>query len=230
MTSTANKVAGQSSDLNSRARTLGSRPQVPTGNFIVLDFESTCSTEGGELIVPREFREIIEIGALVVNERLEVVDSFSHFVSPVRYPTLSKFCTELTTITQADVDSAESFPTVSTALAELAVKHEISWWGSWGKYDRNQLTQDVEFHSVTDPLPQPHFNLKADFSARQGIRRRLGLSGGLRFAHLQFEGTAHRAIDDTRNIVRLLPWILGDASADSAQNVPQSSIEEGVVP
>jgi inhibitor of KinA sporulation pathway (predicted exonuclease) len=27
---------------------------------------------------------------------------------------------------------------------------------------------------------------------------------------LTFEGTAHRGIDDARNMARLLPWIFGD--------------------
>ena len=40
---------------------------------------------------------------------LTIVDEYRRFVKPVWRPTLSQFCTELTGITQADVNSADSF-------------------------------------------------------------------------------------------------------------------------
>ncbi len=195
---------------NASQRTLGPKLDVPAGNFVVLDFEATCSNGPGPIQVPRNEMEVIEIGAIAVNEELEPISEFARFVHPVRHQTLSDFCTELTTITQADVDEAEPFYQVAAEMALWAAEHEISWWGSWGKYDRSQLTQDVQFHRVPDPLPQPHFNIKEAFTARQSIKRRLGLGGAVKLAGLEFEGTAHRAISDARNIVRVLPFVLGD--------------------
>lgn len=200
----------------------------PKGNFIVLDFESTCS-DSEDATVPRNEMEVIEVGAIAVSPDLTVISEFSSFVQPVRHPLLTDFCKGLTSIQQEDVDGAERFPFVSSELAFWAADHDVEWWGSWGKYDRNQLTQDLEFHRVPDPLSYPHFNLKAIFSERQELKRRLGLSGALKVAGLQFEGTAHRAIDDTRNIVRLLPWILGD-SAVATRKFQGSDVEEGMVP
>ncbi len=215
---------------NTATRALGPKLRIPSGNFIVLDFEATCSNGPGPIQVPRNEMEIIEIGAIAVGPDLQPIAEFAEFVHPVRHQMLSDFAKELTTITQADVDNAEPFYQVSQALALFAAEHGVSWWGSWGKYDRNQLTQDVQFHRVPDPLPQPHFNLKEAFSERQGIKRRLGLGGAVTKAGLQFQGTAHRAIADTRNIARLLPWILGDAAVANPQSFPQSAVEEGRVP
>lgn len=213
----------------SQHRELGELLPVPSGNFIVLDFEATCSNPGNSVQVPRGEMEIIEIGALAVSPELEVLGEFPRFVRPVRNPVLSEFATELTTITQAEVDGAEDFPTVAAELALWAAEHEISWWGSWGKYDRNQLTQDVRFHRVPDPLPQEHFNIKEAFSARQNIKRRLGLGGAVKMAGLDFAGTAHRAIDDTRNIARILPFVLGEAAVKNPAGFSKDSIEEGRV-
>lgn len=215
---------------NANQRPLGPRLPVPAGNFIALDFEATCSNGSGPIEVPRGEMEIIEIGAIAVDENLNTLSEFPRFIRPVRHRTLSAFATELTTITQSEVDEADPFYEVSKELAAWAAEHGVTWWGSWGKYDRNQLTQDVRFHRVPDPLPQPHFNLKEAFSARQKISRRLGLGGAVKTAGLSFQGTAHRAIDDTRNIVRLLPWILGDAAVANPRGFSPSAVEEGRVP
>jgi len=214
--------------MTASTRTLGPRLPVPSGNFVVLDFEATCSNGTGPIEVPRGEMEIIEIGAIAVDPELNTLSEFARFVRPVRHTTLSAFATELTTITQADVDAAEDFKAVAAELALWAAENEISWWGSWGKYDRSQLTQDVRFHRFPDPLPQPHFNIKESFSERQGIKRRLGLGGAVKTAGLSFEGTAHRAISDTRNIARLLPWILGTAVLANPTDFSQADIEERV--
>lgn len=206
---------------------LGPKPTVPGGNFVVLDFEATCSEKTDAIQVPKGEKEIIEIGAIALDPELNVLSEFASFVRPVRNPTLSAFATELTTITQADVDAAYGFETVAAELALWVAENEIIWWGSWGKYDRNQLTQDVRFHRVPDPLPQPHFNIKEAFSARQSIKRKLGLSGAVRFTGLEFEGTAHRAISDTRNIARILPWVLGDGLT-TGRSFAESDVEEFV--
>lgn len=200
----------------------------PSGNFLVLDFEATCS-EDENRTVPVEEMEIIEVGALILSPDLNVLSEFSHFVKPVRHPILTDFCKNLTTITQNDVSNAKSFKEISSELAFWAADHEIAWWGSWGKYDRKQLSKDVAYHSLADPLDYPHFNLKEEFSASQGIKRRLGLAGALKLADLKFEGTAHRAIDDTRNICRLLPWIFGHNTVSKSNGFSPSDIEEGKV-
>lgn len=203
--------------------TLGNKPAVPRGNFIILDFEATCDDRGS---IPRGEMEIIEIGAVVVSdETLEPISEFSSFVRPVRHATLTDFCTSLTTITQRDVDAAEGFRAVSESLAAWGTENEVVWWGSWGDYDWNQLAKDVRYHRVTNPLPRTHFNVKRAFSERQLLRKQLGLGGAIRQAGMSFDGTAHRGIDDSRNIVRLLPHILGDAVLAN-RNFPPSAVEE----
>lgn len=197
---------------------LGAKLPIPDGNGIILDFEASCDNQGS---IPRNEMEIIEIGALVVSgETGEPISEFSSFIRPVRHATLTDFCTGLTTITQQDVDAAEPFCVVAEALAAWSAENEVVWWGSWGGYDRNQLAQDVRFHRVVNPLPQPHFNVKAGFADRQGLRKQLGLGGAIRRAGLTFQGTAHRGIDDARNIVRLLPYITGDAVLTGSDSFP----------
>ena len=55
-------------------------------------------------------------------------------------------------------------------------------------------------------IPGPHLNLKAEFPKRAGGKERVGVSHALIQVGLEFRGTAHRGIDDARNIARLLPY------------------------
>lgn len=172
-------------------------------HLLVVDLEATCDRED----MPREETEIIEIGAVLVEPvGLTAVRSFQTFVRPVVHPVLTRFCTELTTIRQADVDEAPLFPEALEALrAWLTVSSLLC---SWGRYDRNQLQRDADRHKVRLPFGKGHLDIKAAFAEQAGIRA-TGVRGALREVGLTFEGTPHRGIDDARNIARLLPWALG---------------------
>lgn len=211
---------------NANTVQLGERLETPPGVFLILDFESTCSDDGS---LPRNESEIIEIGAVAVDgQTLEPIGEFQAFIKPKLHPKLTDFCKELTSITQEDVDTAEEFEEVANSLFRFAFLHGVEWWGSWGKYDFNKLNEDVALNNYhSHPLPWEHFNVKEAFSDRQKLKRRLGLSGALKLAGLTFDGTAHRGIDDAKNIVRLLPYIVGDEVLAS-RNFSQDAVEEGV--
>lgn len=180
--------------------------------YLVVDLEATCDDAGA---VPREQMEIIEIGAvLVAGDSLDPIADWQSFVRPQRHPELTSFCTELTSITQAQVDASPPFPEVLDAFC--------SWWGalvrsghgapifcSWGDYDRKQFKQDCMHHGLKYPLPARHINVKGEFSKALGSSRKFGMAGALKKVGLPLVGTHHRGIDDARNIAKLLPWALG---------------------
>lgn len=174
--------------------------------LLVIDLEATCDDRGA---VPKHEMEIIEIGAVLVDTRtLDPVDDFQAFVRPRRHPTLTPFCTQLTSITQAQVDGGVSFPEAMTAMRRF-VGMRAALFASWGDYDRNQFVQDAHFHRVSLPFGARHFNIKKAFSTALGESKRFGMAGALARVGLPLEGTHHRGIDDARNIARLLPWALG---------------------
>lgn len=183
--------------------------RTPT-HYLVIDLEATCDDQDR---IPRDQSEIIEIGAVLVEQTsLKPVAELQTFVRPVRHPKLTPFCTRLTTITQAQVDAAPSF---AAAVAQLRafVQGRDALFCSWGNYDRNQLERDARRHGVALPLGRDHWNLKESFARAAGLAgadgRRLGNVQALRLVGLRPEGTVHRGIDDARNIARLLPYCLG---------------------
>lgn len=173
--------------------------------FLVIDLEATCDEEGR---IPEKIMEIIEIGAVLVDgATLEPVGEFATFVRPVIRPTLTAFCTKLTTITQADVDGAPTFPAAIEALGRFVGERD-ALFGSWGDYDRKQFEIDANRWGVPLPL-RGHMNIKKRFSAALGETTRYGMASALERLGLPLQGTHHRGIDDARNIARILPYAIG---------------------
>jgi inhibitor of KinA sporulation pathway (predicted exonuclease) len=175
---------------------------IPNDYYLLIDLEATCSNDES---LPRHEMEIIEIGAVMQNARtFEVVSEFQTFICPIRHPRLTAFCTELTTITQADVDQAPRFPVALAAMQEWMYQFDNSLFCSWGDYDHHQFVQDCGFHGVGYPFLSGHLNLKPEFSRSLDIKKKLGLAQALRHLGLDFAGTHHRGIDDARNIARIV--------------------------
>ena len=176
-------------------------------NYLVIDLEATCSNDGS---VPKHEMEIIEIGAVMVAAKdLEPVDEFQTFIKPVRHPALTEFCTELTSIAQADVANAPAFPVAIEALRTWMDRFADVLFCSWGDYDRKQFRMDCSHHKVPYPFGPDHLNIKRAFAKRQCLPKSVGMAQALRRVGLPLNGTHHRGIDDARNIARLLPHALG---------------------
>ena len=172
----------------------------------------TCWKNRGDRV-----NEIIEIGAVAIDEFGEEIASFQSFVKPQLNPTLSEFCIELTSIQQTDVDAASSFFDVHQVFVEWIHEYAGSVYRiwSWGNYDRKQFESDCKIHHLsTEWLDGRHFNLKADF-ARHRKAKQVGMSRALKICKLELIGTHHRGIDDARNIGRIfvidMDWYLQHA-------------------
>ncbi|WP_017939303.1 exonuclease domain-containing protein [Zestomonas thermotolerans] len=178
-----------------------------TALWLVIDLEATTE-EGGW---PLAEMEIIEIGATLVDASGHELDHFQRFVRPLRRPHLTAFCRELTHISQANIDSAQPFPTVWAQCERWLGPHRerLAGWASWGDYDRQQLLQEWHQHSLDSLLAGlPHHNLKQRFARARQLPRPVGLNMALQLAGLSFQGQQHRALEDARNTARLLPLVL----------------------
>jgi inhibitor of KinA sporulation pathway (predicted exonuclease) len=174
---------------------------IPNPHYLIIDLEATCSADN---TVPRTEMEIIEIGAVIQNAKtFEIESTFQTFVRPVRHPRLTDFCTQLTTITQADVDPAPYFPEALANLVAWLQPFPDARFCSWGAYDKGQLLQDCAHHHLPYPLGPDHFNLKTAFAAATNKRKAMGLDAALRLLNLPLQGTHHRALDDAQNIARI---------------------------
>ncbi|MET7440493.1 MULTISPECIES: 3'-5' exonuclease [unclassified Streptomyces] len=175
----------------------------------VIDVEATC-WDGQP--PPGSVSEIIEIGLAVVDvSARRRVSRHRILVRPAR-SAVSDFCTELTGLTQAEVEQGVTF---ADACRILVQDHEAGErpWASWGEYDRRQFARQSQAHEVAYPFGRPtertHTNAKAVFAAAYGLRKKPGMAHALQIAGLPLEGRHHRGEDDAYNIAALVLDLVG---------------------
>ncbi|NUT93163.1 MAG: exonuclease domain-containing protein [Saccharothrix sp.] len=166
----------------------------------VVDVEATC-WEGSP--PPTQTNEIIEIGLTVVDLDAGVRTARHRILVRPRRSRVSAFCTELTGLTQAEVDTGVTF---AEACRTLAAEHGTNKapWASWGDYDRKQFTRQCEATNTRYPFSRDHTNAKAVFTEAHGLRKRPGMAQALEIAGLPLEGRHHSGEDDAWNIAALV--------------------------
>ena len=176
--------------------------------IIVVDLECTCCDDDS---FPREEMEIIEIGAAIYQaDNFQLIDKFSELVLPKKHLILTKFCTNLTGITQKELEEkGEKFELVIEQLQEwIDFTEGNRCWGSWGAFDFYKMKSNCHQNRVFNPFEfLEHINLKEEFSKKIGKRKGYGLRRALSIGGFEFEGIPHRALPDTLNTGRLLPLI-----------------------
>lgn len=180
------------------------RAPDPTALLNVIDVEATC-WDGQP--PPGSVNEIIEIGLTVVDVAARRrVSRHRILVRPSR-SRVSPFCTELTGLTQAEVDQGVSYAEACRILVDDHAAADRPW-ASWGDYDRNQFARQSRADRVAYPFGHPvertHTNAKAVFTTAYGLRRKPGMSQALRIAGLPLEGRHHSGEDDAWNIAALV--------------------------
>ncbi|HEY7597478.1 MAG TPA: 3'-5' exonuclease [Actinophytocola sp.] len=166
----------------------------------VVDVEATCWRGDPP---PGERSEIIEIGLTVVDLAAgERVSRHGILVRPA-HSRVSEFCTELTSLTQAEVDGGVGF---AEACRRLAGEHAAPTrpWASWGDYDRNQFTRQCRADGVGYPFGPVHTNVRAAFTEAHALHRRPAMPEALTLAGLPLDGRHHRGADDAWNIAALV--------------------------
>ncbi len=180
------------------------RRKINLDQIIVVDLEATCWK--GKPPADQQ-QEIIEIGVctldLQTGERLE---RESILVKPT-LSTVSEFCTELTTLTQEQVDQGISFKEACRILKKKYKSQERTW-ASYGDYDRAKFVQQCADFGLPYPFSDRHINVKNLFAVVHGLSREVGMAKALEYRKMDLEGTHHRGDDDAWNTAKLLSELL----------------------
>lgn len=181
--------------------------------ILVIDIEATCwkdrPPEGEEA-------EIIEIGlATLDTATCERVKKESILVRPER-SRVSAFCTELTTLTQDDVEHGMSLADACARLKKRYRSRNLTW-ASFGDYDRRQFERQCARDGIQYPFGATHLNVKNLLAFALGMRHEVGMAKALELAGLPLEGTHHRGVDDAWNIAALLGFLLRRLRSESSE-------------
>lgn len=162
-------------------------------NYIIFDLELNS-----KIFKSKVPNEIIEIGAVKLNDQLESVDFFQAFVKPKVHRKLFPVVKRKTNIQQQDVNDARSFKEV---LAEFK-----KWIGSdyvlcsWGYDDIHHLKLNCQFNRYSSKWVDNYIDVQKHFSkiydAPAG--QRYGLSKALELLEIPVEDELHRADADAK--------------------------------
>lgn len=120
---------------------------------------------------------------------------------------VSPFCTQLTTLTQEQVDQGISFAQACQILrSEYATK--LRTWASYGDYDRRQFERQCFASGIDYPFGSAHINIKNYFALVHALPHEVGMEKALHILQIPLEGTHHRGDDDAANIGKILLSLL----------------------
>ncbi|KAM4595766.1 ERI1 exoribonuclease 2 [Fundulus diaphanus] len=197
--------------------------------LIVIDFESTCWREKNNY-----GQEIIEFPAVLLNTSSgEVESEFHTYVQPQEHPFLSEFCTELTGITQAQVEAGVPlqiclsrfnrwvqnlqlekgvmFPNKQQPCPASSPSKKLCTFLTWSDWD---LGVCLQYECKRKQLHKPDvlnswIDLRSTYRLFYG-RKPKGLNGALQDLGIQFSGREHSGLDDARNTARLAARMMRD--------------------
>ena len=173
--------------------------------YVIIDLECTCWDYQDP---NKQAHEIIEIGAVILDENYNYIKEFTRFVKPTDNPILDEYCIDLTSITQRDIDTAAPLCIAISWLKEWMGPPEDITFCSWGYFDKEQLLDECKLNGIDYPFNDDHINIKVRFSKIMERTKKIGLKKALRILGIQFEGVQHRGIDDARMIAKVFKVIM----------------------
>lgn len=177
-------------------------------NYIVLDLEWNQCPQGKEKEEALLPFEIIEIGAVKMDETHRILDTFHEVVRPQVYTSLHYMTKEIISLQEDQIKNGRSFPE--------AVAGFFSWCGNdaafctWGPSDLYELQRNLSWYKIPIPFPFPllYYDIQKVFSIVYEDRRtRRNLEYVVDFLHIKKQDTFHSACSDAMYTARVMEFL-----------------------
>lgn len=199
-------------------------------NYIVLDLEWNQSNTGEEPEVKEIPFEIIDIGAIKLNNGRSMVDEFNRLIKPTVYLHMHKITSKLIHLHMRDLQKGLPFQEVMDEF--------IKWCGqdyifcTWGSLDLYELQRNIRYYQMTplSDVPLRFLDVQKLFSiSYEDSKSRRSLEYAIDFLEIEKDIPFHRAFSDayyTAKILQKLPEdVLVNYSIDTFV-LPQAREEE----
>lgn len=167
--------------------------------------------------------ELIEIGAVKLDDAYVVQDEFSILIKPVMNDRIEGHITSLTGIVIEDVADAVLFREALTAFSDWVGDAEAARIYSWSRSDLNQLENECSYKEVPFPANLTDWTDFQEMFPRVteiNLQRQLSLEAAAGFAGVPFdERKAHRALYDARVTAELVRLVLTGEYKEQMSNI-----------
>jgi inhibitor of KinA sporulation pathway (predicted exonuclease) len=172
--------------------------------YVVFDLEMCFVPKSVKRSVYNCRNELIQIGAVVVDEDLKITDKFMTYVSPT-FGKVDAYIENLTGITKQNTNKA---PKVKEALEMF-----FNWMPddavlvSWSDNDEYQIRKETEAKGIVIDGLEEHLanwiDCQKTFSQKMNNERNYKLSEALILADIDYDEGEHDALVDAKNTAQL---------------------------
>lgn len=201
-------------------------------NIIVMDLEWNQNSLGKkDRSSDKPIFEIIEIGAVKLNENYEIIDKFTQLIKPQIYHTMHKITADLIHLQMKELNKGKDFSSVVTEFLEWCGEDYI--FATWGPLDLLELQRNMKYYKLNSLSDGPikFYDVQKLFSL--GIMKdktRKTLEFAIDYFNIEKDIPFHRAYSDAYYTAKVFkkivnPNILQLFSFDTF-NIPESKKEE----
>lgn len=179
-------------------------------NYVILDLEWNQHDENSREKGPNF--EIIEIGAVKLNEEKVMVSEFSQLIRPQIYKELHVFTSRLIHLQMQELEKGRPFPEVAADFLEWCGEDFI--FCTWGSQDLSELQSNMKYYSMKTLADGPvrFLDVQKLFSlAYEDGKSRRTLEYAIDFLQIEKDIPFHRALSDAYYTGKVLDCIKDEA-------------------
>lgn len=142
--------------------------------------------------------EIIQIGAIKLDENLNTIATFDILVKPEIYTTLHPFVQELTGIQIEALEISKNFKEIYSEFTEF-ISSNRTILVIWGMSDLKELFRNIAFHGLDSSLiPKEYINIQKYVSKSLNSPKgtNIGLSNAVQLLDINVNSRFHNAFND----------------------------------
>ena len=141
--------------------------------------------------------EIIQIGAVKLNENFETLSTFNKLIKPTIYKTIHPIVESLTNITDAQLFSCSDFPTVYKDFFNFIGDDEIILC-VWGIVDIKELIRNINFYNLSTLQISQYIDVQTYASKylKTETKSKIGLKNAIELLNIPISGNFHDAFND----------------------------------
>ncbi len=177
-------------------------------DYIVLDLEWNQASDSDDDRSRMLTFEIIEIGAVKLNSRMEITDTFHELIKPQVYDEMHRITEKLIRIHMWELEKCRKFEEVMKDFLDWCGKDYM--FGTWGPLDLTELQRNMKFFGMGSlgKGPLRFYDIQKLFSvAYEDGKSRRNLEYAVDFLHITKDIPFHRALSDAYYTARVLQLI-----------------------
>jgi inhibitor of KinA sporulation pathway (predicted exonuclease) len=170
-------------------------------NYIIYDLEfnqkNNDSIENEFIHANNIPFEIIQIGAIKLDENFKTVSTFNTLIKPTIYKTIHPFIESLTNISDAQVSSCNNFPHVYEDFLNFIGTDEAILC-VWGIVDIKELIRNVNFYKLSTSKIVKYIDIQTYASKYLNNEKnsKIGLKNAIELLSIPINGDFHDAYND----------------------------------